>query len=1368
MDGIRNHSKRRSLFIIALFCASLFIYNFTISKFLNTSQNREFPAPFDLNTFKDIDLDDTQQYRMIIQFQSAIDVTNFIEQNSLGLTILKRYRLIPAVVVLASPAEAKAIASLDGVKKIWVDRQINYLPAPNIDQIDNPENSATELSTADLNFNLTSIQSKYNGSNVIVAVLDTGIDPTHPDLDDQDDNETTNESKIINGVSFVEMEPFYLGDFNGHGTYVAGIIAGTGNASGGAYRGVAPGALLMNVKVLSSTGDGYWSWIISGIEYAVTHGADIIAMCFSGPGYPNDPLCLAIDAAVSQGVLVIAATGDDGPSYSSIGAPGMAYSAVTIGNYDQFRGTLAQNSSRGPIMDLRTGPDLIAAGVNIASCRVNKTGVPKYYEASEFGSPLNESYTVASGSFAAAAFTAGACALLLQAFQLLDPQSLKMALLKNAYDIGLNPNLQGCGVLDVNSTFNYLNRTYGEDALLISRLYTPALPYGGVLGIDNLDILNLLFNRTIATNCSIGSYADFGVMTYYNKTNDFNTTHLLMSRFGIKYNQQEMKWLSDFRVLREMHYVSRGFYDRSISILTDETLLITILVESWDFINSTGGSSPVRNVNGFKISIVTNNLVQMPVSAVSLYSWWKMDLFYNETDYNLDDFGCYNDSDDILYVNDTYENTSNSTFIGLKAQMPTTACEVESTEKTYDDVVKDNLSSPKFQSWAAGDVGLASKWTIGNLNSNEFKVFSAALGIGSSYLDLRNQTEWILHNTTMINITDLAVCDFNISIGRMSEINNSLYTDIMVINIGTVPISNVTTKFTLNSSSYDYSLTFTNRSLEPYHIQRFSGLPSPSSLGVYNFTWYAINTTQGDIPENATMEELAQRDNQPLDNIFSRNIFVYDRKALGIENGTAIFPSKLLFVPLLVQMPGDYIKYNVSIFSIAKIDNISFQVQGNATELIEITPDLIQNPSFYSFFAVEFNIPIFQQPGYYNSTITITLNSNFALNIPVNFTLTDYTKVKGRILFDASHGSIETIEDWEERLDSIYARYFDFYQLAANQFYNMDELPFGGTITAKYLSYYDCIIICDPERGYNATEREALKDYVIEGGTLLVLAENSEGCNTSSLNSIINEFGVNISQIYTDGILYENLTTVLHTITQGIEGLELSDAVNISATGKARLLTNHLALINSSDDTNSKLLVMGDSDLFANEYLSSQNNSLFAINCFQWLLSSTIKMQVQIYSNITAGAIYLGDKVHISINILVPNASKSVSTEASILVAAIVFPNSTTYYHYFSFYLREGWHSMFFFTSIANQTGWYSMTIFCKHVAGVSLYNTTIPAFYVNASLQGRSPEEVEPPPGASFPPSVGVIALWGVTLILLLIWTRNALKLSRKIKSSS
>ena len=1358
--------KKSSIVLIGLFIFAMF--NFISLLRLTTPVYHNLDSYHNFSSILDPDLSPDQRYRMIILFHQQQDLNQLLKLNTMDIIVLKQYRLIPALLILATPIQARQLMNLEGVAGIWLDKRINYLPNPQVDLINVPGSDGNILNADDVNFDLTKIHEKYNGSNIIVAILDTGIDPTHPDLDDLDDNETTNESKIINGVSFVEMEPFYLGDFHGHGTYVAGIIAGTGNASNGGIKGVAPGALLMNIKVLASNGEGYQSWIISGIEYAVTHGADIIAMCFSGPGLPNDPLSQAIDAATKQGVVVITATGDDGPSYSSIGAPGMAASAITVGAYNQITGIVAQNSSRGPIFDLRTGPDLIAPGVNITSCRVNSKDNPFEYQIPEFGTPINESYTRASGSFAAAAYVTGACALFLQAFKLLDPINLKLALQKNAYDIGANPNAQGLGVIDINSTFYYLNQTYGEDPIGIDRTYTPSLPYLGFIGTDNLTILDFLFNRKIGINCSIGSYADFGVLTFYNKTSDFNTSHFLLGRFGIKYNNQDLKWFSDMHVLREMHYVFRGFYDRALSILTDEKLIYTILIESWDFINTTDVNNPIQNVSGFKISITLNNLLNTPVSNISIFNWWKMDLFFNETNYAKDDWGAYNDSDDIIYANDTYETTHNRTYIGFKATIPTNACEVDTNSTTYDDIIDDNLKSPNFQSFSNGDIGLASKWILGTLNPNESRTFSGALGIGNSYSDLRNQIEWILHNTTTYNVTDIVICDFNTSIGRMVEIKNSIYTDILIINVGTLTIENITTKFTLNSSNYDFSQTFTNQTLQPYQICHYSASALPTTKGVYNISWYAINTTYEDIPQEITEEEAFKRDTQPLDNVIMRNLFIYEKPKLDLDNGTLIFPNNLTFDPLIVQMPGDSIKYNISILSNVNIDNISLQVDGNASDMITLTPNFIENPASYSFIDVEINIPILQEPGFYNATVTLVINASFSKFIRIQFTVINYTQIKGRVLFDTSHSSIKSLQEWNERLDSIYANYFEFYKLASENFYNLDELPYGSTITSDILSYYDAVIICDPEQGYNATEITAYQDYVNSGGSLFVWAENPDECNISSLNAILNIYGLNVTENTSEGYFYENLSTMNHKITQNITVLELIDSVNISITGKAQLLSNHIALINSSDDTNSKILLVGDSDLFTNAHLTSQNNSQFVLTSFQWLMSNTIKIQVEIYSNYSSDIIYLGDKVHISINVLVPNGSKPVSSKA-ILAAAIIFPNKTIYYNYFSFYLRDGWHTMFFLTDIANQTGWYNLILFVKHVSGVSLYNTSIPAFYVNASAAPQPPSvELEPPPEPIFPPLVGFVFIWGILSIFLVIWVYNIVKLNRKIKTIS
>jgi len=209
-----------------------------------------------------------------------------------------------------------------------------------------------------------------------------------------------------------------------------------------------------------------------------------------------------------------------------------------------------------------------------------------------------------------------------------------------------------------------------------------------------------------------------------------------------------------------------------------------------------------------------------------------MDLFYNETDYNIDDLGVYNDSDDIIYANDTYESTDISAYVGFKATISTNACEVDSNQTTYNDVIDDKLDAPNFQSWAGGDVGLASKWNIGTLNPNQSKTFSGALGMGNSYFDLKNQIEWILFNTTEYNVTDLVLCDFNTSVGRMVEKNDSIQTDALIINVGTLGIDNVTTRFTLNSSTYDYTITYTNQSLLPYQIQYYFTQPNPVTTGI--------------------------------------------------------------------------------------------------------------------------------------------------------------------------------------------------------------------------------------------------------------------------------------------------------------------------------------------------------------------------------------------------------------------------------------------------------------------------------------------------------------------------------------------------------
>ncbi|MHA2059614.1 MAG: S8 family serine peptidase, partial [Candidatus Ranarchaeia archaeon] len=201
----------------------------------------------------------------------------------------------------------------------------------------------------------------FTGQGLVIAVLDTGIDTSHPDLDDLDDNATTDDPKVIGSISFVEGDPTTL-DLTGHGTYCASLVAGTGESSDGKFKGIAPKAYLLNVKVMLGEGLGVPAWISSGINWAVDNGADIILLPFSMIGFPGDEVDIAIEEAYRRGVLVIAAAGDRGPNFMTVLSPGGSPAAITVGAYDFIQETVPDFSSRGSTFDLVSKPDVIAPG----------------------------------------------------------------------------------------------------------------------------------------------------------------------------------------------------------------------------------------------------------------------------------------------------------------------------------------------------------------------------------------------------------------------------------------------------------------------------------------------------------------------------------------------------------------------------------------------------------------------------------------------------------------------------------------------------------------------------------------------------------------------------------------------------------------------------------------------------------------------------------------------------------------------------------------------------------------------------------------------------------------------------------------------
>jgi serine protease AprX len=319
----------------------------------------------------------------------------------------------------------------------------------------------------------------FDGSGIGVAIIDSGVASWHDDL----------AGRVVHFADFVNYQPLAYDDY-GHGTHVAGIIAGSGYDSDGARRGIAPGAHLVVLKVLDGAGGGFISNVIAALDYAVqyrdTYNIRVINVSVAAgvfESYATDPLTLAARRAVEAGIVVVTAAGNLGrndqgqPQYGGITAPGNAPWVLTVGasshmgTTDRDDDTVAGFSSRGPsYLDQIAKPDLVAPGVGIES--LADWGSFLYTtrpSARLWGtvSTASEPYMSLSGTSMAAPVVAGAVALMLEANPALTPNAVKAILqytaeTREAY----NHLTQGAGFLNARGAVDFA-RTWsgsGEDA----------------------------------------------------------------------------------------------------------------------------------------------------------------------------------------------------------------------------------------------------------------------------------------------------------------------------------------------------------------------------------------------------------------------------------------------------------------------------------------------------------------------------------------------------------------------------------------------------------------------------------------------------------------------------------------------------------------------------------------------------------------------------------------------------------------------------------------------------------------------------------------------------------------------------------------
>ena len=271
------------------------------------------------------------------------------------------------------------------------------------------------------------------GQGVRVAVIDTGC---YPHLD------------FLGGVNrIVHFEDFLGGkkftyDDNGHGTFVAGVLGGSGLVQNGKYRGVAPQCDLVILKALDKDGETEALTILNAMQWIIDNQKryDIKIVCMSFGSIPlgkNDPLIIGVKALWDSGIVVVCAAGNDGPNENTIKSPGACPNVITVGSCDVIDDIhnikVAPFSSRGPAFDF-IKPDIIAPGVDIISLK-NST----------------EFYTTMSGTSVSTPFVAGMCALLLSQNPHLSPNFIKSLLMASAIEIDQQKNWVGSGLLSAHN-----------------------------------------------------------------------------------------------------------------------------------------------------------------------------------------------------------------------------------------------------------------------------------------------------------------------------------------------------------------------------------------------------------------------------------------------------------------------------------------------------------------------------------------------------------------------------------------------------------------------------------------------------------------------------------------------------------------------------------------------------------------------------------------------------------------------------------------------------------------------------------------------------------------------------------------------------
>ena len=382
-------------------------------------------------------LTDDSNVDAVISYHHLPTESDIADLQAIGVLGGTRYRSLPMIAVTTTKRRLAAVSHLAAVRSLYSNRTFQWNLEPAARTLTGVERVRRNDDLTNANRGLA-----VSGRGVTVAVLDTGVDGTHGDLS----------GRVVQNLKLADAQSLGVG-FNypvaapnlantdqayGHGTFVAGVIAGNGQQSGGKYAGVAPNANILGL----SAGDASLLFVLSGLDYLLTNGAAfnvrVVNCSFSANTVfdVNDPVNIATRMLTDNGVNVVFSAGNTGPGTDTLNPYSVAPWVISIGATDN-QGRLAGFSSRGDFGSALFRPTLVAPGVNTVSLRASTVAAVTTVG----GVAANDKqlapaevpyYTTGNGTSFSAPQVTGVIALMLEANPRLTPAQIRDILQRTA------------------------------------------------------------------------------------------------------------------------------------------------------------------------------------------------------------------------------------------------------------------------------------------------------------------------------------------------------------------------------------------------------------------------------------------------------------------------------------------------------------------------------------------------------------------------------------------------------------------------------------------------------------------------------------------------------------------------------------------------------------------------------------------------------------------------------------------------------------------------------------------------------------------------------------------------------------------------